>query len=348
MVSIERPADPASEDGPRAAARPGTGAPQVVGADELRRLMDAAAALPAARRAFQAVADGEVTSALPWRLGIPTHRGEIHVKGAYLTGSPYIAVKLATGFDDNPDLGLPAGSGFVAVLEARTGRPALLLLDDGYLTDLRTAAAGALAADLLARDDISTVAVIGCGAQARYQLDALRRVRRPARVLVWGRRPERVAEFAAWTACLEDWQVDVAGSVRAAVETADLVVTVTSSTQPLVDAQWLRPGQHLTAVGSDNPVKRELDPAALRRADVVVVDDLEQSAGLGELKGLDPGAIGAIPLAEIVAGRRRGRTDDEQITIADLTGIGAQDAAIAEAAAHRWAAGRGDRRMGDR
>jgi ectoine utilization protein EutC len=302
---------------------------------EIRSLIGPAEALRAVREAFAQLARGQATLPGVIHLDIPEHQGEVHVKGAYLHGSPFYSVKEATGFYGNPRQGLPVGSGLVCVFDAMTGFPRAILLDNGYLTELRTGAAGALAADLLARRHIDTVGVIGSGSQARYQIEALLGVRRPGRVVVYGRSPASVAAYAREMG--ERFGIDVltARSAEEAVAGSDLVVTTTPTREPIVRAAWLRPGTHVTAMGSDGPDKRELEPAVLARADKVVADRLEQCLRLGEIHhAVAAGVFSAgrvwAELGEIAAGGKAGRTDDAEITVADLTGIGVQDAAVAD------------------
>jgi ornithine cyclodeaminase len=222
------------------------------------------------------------------------------------------------------------------VFDAGTGLPVALLLDNGFLTDIRTGAAGAIAAEALGPDTIETVGIIGSGLQARFQTRCLAVIRPFTRVLVWGPHPDRVAQ------CCRDLQREGfdAGAVASAEEVArrsDLLITATPAREPLIQADWLHPGQHVTALGSDSPGKQELDAAVLARADLLVVDRLTQCAAFGELRhALDAGLLHAdrvhAELGEIVAGLKPGRTSASQITVADLTGVGFQDTAIASTA----------------
>jgi ornithine cyclodeaminase len=268
-------------------------------------------------------------------LDLPGSAGEVHVKGAHIHGSPYFSIKEAAGFYKNPERGLPMSSGLVLVFDAATGFLQAILLDNGFLTELRTGAAGALAADLLARREVETVGIIGCGGQARYQLEALLNVRQPRRVIVWGRAGERAARYAREMSERSGVRVDVASSAKEAVESSDIVITTTPSREAIVRAEWLRPGTHVTAMGSDGPDKRELESEVLGRADKIVADRVDQCLRLGEIHHavadglLDPARIYG-ELGELAAGLKPGRTSEEEITIADLTGVGVQDAAVAD------------------
>lgn len=301
---------------------------------EVRDLIAPAAAYAAVRDAFVALARGEAT--LPGVVGfdVPAHRGEVHVKGAYLHGQPFYSIKEAAGFYGNAEKGLPVGSGLVLVFHVTTGFLAALLFDNGYLTELRTGAAGALAADLLARRRVRKVAVIGAGSQARFQAEALALVRRPESIAVFARTPASAAGYAREMEPRLGIPVAVAASAQAAVEGADVVITATPSRAPIVRAEWLAPGAHVTAIGADGPEKQELEALVLARADKVVVDRLDQCLRLGELHhAVEAGLLAAgdvwAELGEVAAGRKPGREAEGEITVADLTGVGIQDAAVA-------------------
>lgn len=281
------------------------------------------------------------------RIDVPEHRGEVDIKAAYLPDYAGIAVKLSAGFFDNPARGLPSLGGLMVLLDAETGRPQAALFDNGYLTDLRTALAGAVAADHLAVPDAAQAAVIGAGVQARLQLQALQLVRPIERATVWARSQERASAFAAEMTESLGMEVRAAASPAEAAAEAQVLITTTPSTTPLVDREVLHPGLHVTAVGSDTEHKQELAAAVLRAADLVVVDHVEQSRRLGELRGAIEAGFspdGVVELGDVIAGRTPGRPTAGSITVCDLTGTGAQDTAIASLAVARCqASGAGTR-----
>ena len=290
--------------------------------------------LAAVEEAFTWLADGLVN--MPPIMHIEVGKnGDIDAKGGYVQGQPGAVIKIAAGFYGNPARGLPSGSGLMIVLDAETGRAQAILLDNGYLTNLRTGLAGAVAARHLAREDATVAGVIGAGAQARFQIHSLQLVRPLARLLVWSRSRENAERYAAEMGDALGIPVAVAASAEAVVRESDVVVTTTQSREPLIDAAWLHPGLHITAMGSDFPAKQELAPEVLAGADLVVVDRRAQCALLGELHhALDAGALApddprVIELGEVTSGRAPGRTSAEQITVCDLTGTGVQDVAIA-------------------
>jgi len=301
---------------------------------EIRGLLGPKEAYEAVRDAFVRLAKGEAVLPGVINLDIPGTRTEAHIKGAYLRGTRHFAVKMASGSYDNPARGLPSGGGMFLVFDATTGLPAAVLFDNGYLTDVRTGAAGALAADLLAKKTIDRVGIIGVGSQARYQLEALLGVRRPKAVVAWGRDRRKAEDYAAEMTAKHHLSVEAVGSPEVACRGSDLVITVTPSHEPLVHANWVEPGMHITAVGADGPDKQELDVEVLRKADKVVADRLEQCLRIGEIRhAVDAGALRKEDvygeLGEIAAGMKRGRESDDEITVADLTGVGVQDAAVA-------------------
>jgi ectoine utilization protein EutC len=314
---------------------------------DIRALLDPAACLDAVERAFTAYSTGQAQLPSVIALDVAESHGEIHMKAGHIRNGPYYAIKIISGFWDNPQLGLPALNGMVVVFDARTGAPAGFLLDNGFITDLRTGAAGAVAAKHLAQKTIGTVAIIGTGGQARRQLEMLSLVRKFSEVRVWGRDASKAR------ACIDDLEktaghVALSESARHAVEGADLVITVTSTREPLVRAEWLKPGVTIIAVGSDGPDKQELDIGVLARADKVVADSLPQCLRLGEIHhAVDAGVVSKekiTELGEITAGLKPGRTSEDEIIVCDLTGVGVQDVAAATVIMERAkSAGRGEK-----
>jgi len=289
---------------------------------DVRAALPMAACIDAVEGAFVAYSNGEAELPSVIHLDVPEARGEIHVKAGHIHGAPAYAVKVASGFYAADP---PAIDGLVIVFDAETGAPIAFLLDGGYVTDTRTGAAGGVAARWLAPEHATVVGVVGTGIQARRQVEALRCVRDVTEVRVWGRDADRASAAAA------DVGGVIAPSVREAVDAADVVITCTASTEPVVRAEWIAPGTHITAVGSDGAGKQELDPELLRRADVLVVDSLDQCRRLGELQHALDIADRAVELGSVCAGTSPGRTSSTQLTVCDLTGVGVQDVAAANA-----------------
>ena len=301
---------------------------------EIRHSISIEEAISAVEDGFTRLADGEVNLPPVMSLDLPEVKGEVHVKGGYISGSDGLVIKIATGFYDNPSLGLPSGTGMMMVFSAQTGFPLALLFDNGYLTDLRTAAAGAVAAKYLARNDVGVVGVVGAGAQGRFQILALSKLRPFQKVLAYDLDRTRLSAYIEEMPQLIGADFVAAQDVESLVRTSDILVTCTPSREPYVRAEWLRPGQHITAMGADAPYKQELESGVLARADLLVCDHKGQCAERGELHhGLEEGTVSEerkiLELGDLTSGRHPGRTDDSQITVCDLTGVGVQDAAIA-------------------
>ena len=298
---------------------------------DVRSLVGPAEALECMRTGFAALHRGAVTQPAIMDLEFPDFQGEAHLKGAHIHGSPFWAIKAATGFWGNPERGLPLTNGLFLVFSAETGILTAIMFDNGYLTELRTGAAGALAADLLAPAEVDQVAIIGAGGQARYQLEGLLGVRRPRRVVVASR--SGAETYAKEMKELHDIDVVVMPDIETAVRGSQLVVTTTPSREPLVLADWVQPGTHVTAMGSDFHEKQELEPALLGRADIVAADHPPVAAANGEVHhAVDSGAISlddVVSLGALVVGDAKGRVNGSGITIADLCGVGVQDAAVA-------------------
>jgi len=291
-------------------------------------------ALDAVAAGFTALATADVALPPIMRIDVHDRGGEVDVKSAYVPGSDRFAIKIAAGFWDNPTkCDLPSGSGQMIVLSATTGRCEAVLLDNGYLTDVRTALAGALAARHLARESIETAGQIGAGAQGRYQMQALQLVHQYRRLLVFDLDEGRLDAYVEEMPDTLGVEVVKAGSAEQVVRESDVVTTSTPSQQPFVRAEWLHAGLHLTAMGADAEHKQELFPEGIDRADLVVCDRKSQVFRLGELHhARDAGTISETDevheLGELTAGQHPGRQDDAHITLADLTGVGVQDVAI--------------------
>ena len=293
--------------------------------------------LRAIEDAFTWISQGKVEMPPVMHIEIAEHRGDVDIKSACVRGLDHLAVKVASGFFENPRHGLPSGGAMVVVLNAKTGLCEAVMLDNAYLTDLRTGLAGAVAARYLAPETVRTVGVLGSGAQARYQVRALRLVRDFERVLVSARDAGRTAAYAEQMSASLGLPVE-ATTPEALVRESELVITTTPARSPIVDAAWLHPGLHVTAMGADLPGKQELDPEVLRSADRVVCDRREQCLAMGELQHaaeLLEGANAPIELGELTSGRTPGRRSAEEITVCDLTGTGVQDTAIASLALTR-------------
>lgn len=308
--------------------------PAVISLPEILEAVRGIDPLPLIEEGFAAYSQGRVVVPPVGEMIFNRPPGEVHIKYGYIKGDDHYVIKIASGFYDNPKVGLPSGNGMMLLFSQKTGELECLLLDEGYLTNLRTAAAGAVAAKHLAPRKVRTVGILGAGIQGRMQLEWLRRVRHFEDALVWGLDEE---ELAAYRRDMEPrgFRVRTTLSAEEVAEAARLIVTCTPSTRPLLRADWVRPGTHITAVGSDTPEKQELDPGILAKASRVVVDSLSQSELRGEVfKAVRAGAIqrqALIELGRVVTDPALRRASDDEITVADLTGVAVQDIQIATA-----------------
>jgi ornithine cyclodeaminase/alanine dehydrogenase-like protein (mu-crystallin family) len=294
---------------------------------EVAALMTPAEYLEAVEAGFRALAEGAAEVPPPWH--VAGEGGGFHGKGASLRlDRPYVALKLNGNFPANPTAnGLPTIQGAILLFDGETGSP-LAILDSIELTLRRTAAATALAARHLARRDSATLLVCGCGEQARPQLEALREILPLKRGFAWDRDPERAASLSCAGIAME-----VANDLAEAARQADVVVTCTTATKPFLTAAMIRPGTFIAAVGADSPHKSEIDPMLMAEA-LVVADSVAQCAVMGDLHhAITAGTMSAgevhAELADLVAGIRPGRGDDEQVTLFDSTGTAVQDVAVA-------------------
>ena len=286
-------------------------------------------------QAFATLAGGEVVMPPILNLAIEEHHGEVDVKTAYVPGLDGFAIKISPGFFNNPKIGLPSVNGIMVVFDSKNGLVKSVLLDNGLLTDIRTAAAGAVAARHLAPQNIITAGVIGAGVQAELQIKALKLTRNFGRLLVWARNTDKARAYAQKMTSELNCTVDVAASAQECVADSQFVITTTPSEQTLIQADWLHPNLHITAMGSDAPNKQELDPQIVTKADRFVVDRVSQCMKQGELRpALAAGLITENDtfdeLGELCAKIKPGRQSEDEITVCDLTGTGLQDTAIAD------------------
>ncbi|WP_371933445.1 cyclodeaminase [Halobacillus litoralis] len=291
--------------------------------------------------AFTSLVEKETTMPPIMRVDVPDHNGEVDIKSAYIKGEDSFAVKLSSGFFNNPALGLPSANGLMILINSLTGEPLAVLADEGRLTDLRTAAAGAVAAQYGSRENSRIAGILGTGSQARLQLQALTLVRPIEQVFVYGRKREKALEYKQEMEQELGLQLTVCDSVQQVVGQSDLIVTTTPSKEPFIYGDWMRPGLHITAMGSDAEHKQELDASVMEKADVIVCDVKAQSVRLGELRSSLKEQDRAIELGEVTSGRQLFRQSDKEITICDLTGTGVQDTAIARHVYHRLLAWEG-------
>ncbi len=299
---------------------------RILSADDVRTALPMPKAIEAMKRAFGQFSAGQAT--VPLRPHISTDKGVTLFMPAYLHESRDWGIKVVSVYGDNPSSGLPRITATVLLLDPQTGLPKAFM-DGSSLTAIRTGAGGGLAAEWLSRRDAKTVGLFGAGVQARTQLRGVMAVREVKRVNLISRTQGSAQQFAAEIAAWENAPaVNLVSTPRQAVQDADIVITATTSAGPLFDGNDLKPGVHVTAVGSFTPEKREVDTATVRRARRIVVDSREAClAEAGDL--IIPNAQIDAELGEIVNGDKPGRQSDDEITFFKSVGVAVQDAVAA-------------------
>ena len=307
--------------------------PRVVGLDEIRRAVDIQRLIDELADGFVAYSAGKVVVPPVAHLGLEEPRGDVHIKYGYIVGDDVFVIKIADGIDDNPARGLPPGDGMLLVFDRRTGMAQAVLLDHAYLTDLRTAAAGAVVARALAPRRVECIGIIGSGVQGHMQLELLREVTDCRTACIFSRDRDHAERYVGDLA-EHGFDVTIAPDADSLAEACEIIVTATTSRVPLFRAGAVRAGTHISAFGADAPGKQELDPLLMGRADLVVVDSIAQTSHHGELShALAAGTVaiaGVRELGDVLRDPSLGRTGDDQITICDLTGVAVQDIVVAK------------------
>jgi ornithine cyclodeaminase len=310
------------------------GSPVILNKTEIENRVQQLDIVPLIGEAFAAFSRGEAVVPLPGELIFGNPPGETHIKYGYFTQGETYVIKIASGFFENPARGLNTSDGLMLVFSKQTGELGAILNDRGRLTDLRTAAAGAVAAHYMAPEAIDMIGVIGTGMQAELQVDLLQKVRPCKNLIVWGRRTEQ-AQLYAQRMTAKGYQVVVADTPAAVAQQARLIVTTTASHEAILTADMIQKGTHITAIGADTPEKQELEAALIHKADIVATDSRAQACHRGELYHAFGNTVlsadTVFELGELVAGQHTGRSSDKDITIATLTGLAVQDIAIATA-----------------
>ena len=259
--------------------------------------------------------------------------GDVHIKYGYIKGDDYYVIKIASGFYENPKIGLSSGQGMMLLFSQKTGQPVSILLDEGHLTDIRTAAAGALAAKYFAPSEIKSIGIIGSGVQAKLQMMHIQKNNPCKCIWLWGRNKNHAEQLKLeWG---DDYEVHIAESPAEVAQHSNLIVTTTPSQAPLLKAKDIRPGTTIIAVGSDTEHKQELESSILKKADLVIADSIPQSKSRGEIyRAVIDGALSGDDVVELgtaIQDKAYHRSNDRQIIVADLTGVAVQDIMITSA-----------------
>lgn len=300
---------------------------------EIQSILQNIDVIAAMEEGFVAYSNGNTVVPPVGELIFEKPKGEAHIKYGYIKNDDYYVIKVASGFYDNPKLGVESSQGLMLLFNQKTGQPVAILLDEGFLTDIRTAAAGALAAKYFAPKHISAIGIIGTGIQAKLQLQYLQKHTPCKTVWVWGRTIGNTAKFKSDLGT--DFDIHIANTPTEVASHANLIVTTTPSETALLHAEDILPGTHITAVGSDTSEKQELSSNLIEKADLIIADSIPQSKSRGEIyraikdEKIAPEKV--IELGKAIQDSSLQRTNEQQISIVDLTGVAVQDMMIAKA-----------------
>ena len=317
--------------------------PKVLELEEIKRLIDIPQLIQAIEDGFVLYSEDKVVVPPVGFLHFEQPPGDVHIKYGFVKGDDVYVLKMASGFYNNAELGLSVADGLILLFSQQTGHLKLILLDKAWLTDMRTAAAGAVAAKHLAAKNIHHIGIVGTGVQARLQLELLKGVIDCQSCFIWGRDTDKVQamiEDLKTSEVIQDWGLDVnaATQIDELVAECNLIVTTTSAREPLIRADQVQPGTHITAMGSDDHGKQELAVELLGKADRVVADSISQCVDHGEcfhaVKDNKIEESSILELGNVIMNPELGRSSEDQITVADLTGVAIQDIQIAKMVNH--------------
>ncbi len=305
----------------------------IISKKEIESIVQNLDVIAAMEKGFIDYSNGKTVVPPVGELVFEKEKGDAHIKYGYIKDDDFFVIKIATGFYDNPKIGLSSSQGMMLVFSQKTGQSVAVLLDEGILTDIRTAAAGALAAKYFAPKKVKGIGIIGTGIQAKLQLEYLKNIVDCNSVWVWGRNKENVENFK--NAMGHDFKINIATAPSEVAQNCNLIVTTTPAEEALLFSKDIQPGTHITAVGSDTHKKQELESTILQKADLVIADSIPQSKSRGEIfRATQEEVISEnkiIELGTAIQNPDLQRKNDEQISIVDLTGVAVQDIMIAVA-----------------
>jgi len=304
----------------------------ILNRQEIESLIDFPKMARAVEEAYKLTSAGKVKLPPVGHITFPDLSADCHIKYGHLDGQTNFVIKVAAGFPHNAKNGQPTGNRLGLVLSALTGEICALLHDEMLLTDVRTGLGSAIASRTLARKDARKFLIVGTGSQVRWQIEAHKTLMpQLTHFELWGRNAERADKAVRNVSDICDARRAV--ELKHAVQKADVIVTATGSNQAIIRSDWVKDGTHITAIGADAPGKQELDEELVANADCLVVDFVSQCIDHGEFshavnsQRIDQSRL--VEIGDVLKSPTLGRVNDKQITIADLTGIAAQDIAIA-------------------
>lgn len=301
--------------------------------DQIRSAIQIPDLINVIEEGFKLYSLGKVTVPPVGHLAFPKTHGDVHIKYGYIQDDEYFVIKIASGFYDNPKIGLPSSNGLMLVFSQKTGELLGVLLDEGYLTDIRTAVAGAITAKYLAPKIVKKIGIVGTGIQAHLQLELLKHITECKEVMVYGRNEANLEKYKKNMEA-KGFSVTPTLNVDELTNQCNLIVTTTPSTESILHVDQIKEGTHITAMGADSKGKQELDARIMQRADIVVADSIEQCIDHGELAhAIEEGLIEETKIKElgkVIEDSKLQRQNDKQITVTDLTGVAVQDIQIAK------------------
>ncbi len=310
---------------------------EIIELNQIKKVLkeiDVSQVIQAIEEGFVAYSQGKVVVPPIGEMIFKNPPGDVHIKYGYIIDDDYYVIKIASGFYENPKIGFPSGNGLMLLFSQKTGELICILVDEGFLTNVRTAAAGAVVAKYLAPKKIHKVGIFGAGVQGRMQLEYLKYVRDFSEVIVWGINEDELKKYKDEME-KKGFRIKTTLEAEEVASRCNLIVTCTPSTRPLLQAHQIQEGTHITAIGSDTPQKQELDPEILRKAERIVVDSRSQALQRGEcFKALEAGVIresDMVELGEVISNSSLWRQSEEEFTVADLTGVAVQDIQISKA-----------------
>lgn len=297
--------------------------------DQIKTALDYSEIIGAIEEGFVLYSQNKTVVPSVGYLRFENGRADVHLKYGYIRDDDFYVVKIASGFYENPKIGLPSSNGLMLVFSQKTGELLTILLDEGYLTDIRTAVAGAVVAKYLAPKKIDSIGIIGCGIQARLQLELLKEVTDCRKAIVWGRNQEKLKKYQQEMS-EKGFEIETATNISNITENCQLIVTTAPAKTPLLFADQIKKGTHITAVGADAEGKQELDANIFELADIVVADSIGQCVDHGDISHANISKDKINEFGNVIVNPDLQRKNDEQITVADLTGVAVQDIQIAK------------------
>lgn len=303
--------------------------PLFINKEKIAKLLPMSECIEVMEKMFRSLAAGECLQPLRNIMRLPGGKGVLGMMPGYADKLGIMGIKVITVFHDNSEVGLPSHQGVVMLFDAKNGQP-LMLFDALEITAIRTAAASAVATKLLSRKDSSTLAIIGSGEQAKRHIEAILLVRKINQINIWSRKEENAKDLTEKTSAQYNLPVTRCSEVKEAVEHAEIICTVTASKEPMVKGDWITDGTHINAVGSSTPVARELDTSLIIKSKLFAdcYESIYNEAGdflIPKKEGLVTNDHVKAEIGEVLTGAKRGRENNEEITVFKSLGIAAED-----------------------